>query len=262
LLPGKSTVLTFHSGGYPDTPEGRAATSSGFAAFVFRRMDRVIAVNRAIADLFQRFGVSPEKIRLIPPYSVPAQHAPTEIPPHLQDFLDNHHPLLLTVGLLEPEYDLPLQIDVLGRILDRYPAAGLIVAGAGSLHSHLEALIASKPYASNILLYGDMPHALTLHLLRACGILLRTTLYDGDSVAVREALHFGTPVIASDNGMRPAGVSLIPKQDVEALRIAIETQLQRGRERTGAMPSGEENLEAVLQLYDELYRERSLTWKQ
>ena len=35
-------------------------------------------------------------------------------------------------------------------------------------------------------------------------IFLRTTLYDGDSISVREALHLGVPVIASDNGMRQA----------------------------------------------------------
>ncbi|MDQ6704332.1 MAG: glycosyltransferase [Acidobacteriota bacterium] len=262
MLRGKKTVLTFHSGGYPDTPEGQAATSSGFAAFVFRRMDRIIAVNQAIQDLFRRFGVPAGRIRLIPPYSIPAEQGSPEMPPNLQHFLDARHPLLLTVGLLEPEYDLPLQIEALGRILDRHPTAGLLIAGAGSLHSQLEALIASKPYASNILLYGDMPHSLTLHLLRACGILLRTTLYDGDSVAVREALHFGTPVIASDNGMRPAGVKLIPKQDIEALQTAIETQLQQGRECTAGKPAGEENLEAVLQLYRELYRELSLSSEQ
>lgn len=252
MLPGKKTVLTFHSGGYPDTPEGQAATSSGFAAFVFRRMDRIVAVNRSIVDLFRRFGVPADKIRLILPYSVPAQEGTPEMPAHLQKFLAAHHPLLLTVGLLEPEYDLPLQINALGRILDCHPAAGLLIAGAGSLHCHLEALIASKPYASNILLYGDMPHSLTLHLIRACDILLRTTLYDGDSVAVREALHFGAPVIASDNGMRPAGVSLIPKQDIETLQRAIEVQLQQGGEPMVAVQSCEENLEAVLQLYASL----------
>ena len=47
--------------------------------------------------------------------------------------------LLLTVGLLEPEYDLPLQIDVLGQVRERYPEAGLIIAGSGSLEQLLRA---------------------------------------------------------------------------------------------------------------------------
>jgi len=65
------------------------------------------------------------------------------------------------------------------------------------------ARIAATPYRDRILLYGDMPHALTLLATLHSDLLLRTTLYDGDSVSVREALYIGTPVIATDNGMRP-----------------------------------------------------------
>ncbi len=52
--------------------------------------------------------------------------------------------------------------------------------------------------------------------------MLRTTWYDGDAISVREALHFGVPVIASDNGMRPEGTHLIPARDLEALVAAAE----------------------------------------
>ena len=58
-----------------------------------------------------------------------------------------------------------------------------------------------------------------------CTILLRTTLYDGDAVSVREALWIGTPVIASDNGMRPEGVRLVPKEDA----AYYESEVKAGR---------------------------------
>ena len=74
-----------------------------------------------------------------------------------------------------------------------------------------------------MLLCGDVPHALTLRLIAESDLFLRTTLYDGDSVAIREALQLGTPVIASDNGMRPAGVHLIPCRSSEALRDRAST---------------------------------------
>ena len=41
------------------------------------------------------------------------------------------------------------------------------------------------------------------------------------AVAVREALYIGTPVIATDNGMRPEGVYLIPPADAGRLRDAV-----------------------------------------
>ena len=47
-------------------------------------------------------------------------------------------------GLLEPEYDLSLQIEVMGEMLKRHPQAGLIIAGSGSLEGELRAQIAAK----------------------------------------------------------------------------------------------------------------------
>ena len=173
---------------------------------VFRRFDRVIAVNQEIADLMARYGLPPGKVRLIPPWSPPKDASGAGLAANLEGFFARHAPVLLTVGLLEPEYDMPLQIEVLGDIRKRHPEAGLVMIGSGSLEEELRRAILSKSYAEHVLLCGDVPHAETLTAIASCHLLLRTSLYDGDSLAVREALHFGTPVIASDNGMRPPGV--------------------------------------------------------
>ena len=44
---------------------------------------------------------------------------------------------------------------------------------------------------------GDVEHPVTLHLINRADILLRTTKFDGDAIAVREALFLETPVIAT-----------------------------------------------------------------
>jgi glycosyltransferase involved in cell wall biosynthesis len=252
LLPGRRTVLTFHSGGYPGSPAGRSARPGTLRGFVMRRLDGVIAVNQEIAAMFQKFGVAPARIRTILPFAVSTPDRSIPIPKPLAGFLAAHRPALLTVGLLEPEYDLFLQIDVLGSILEHYPNAGLIIAGAGSLEQQLRDRIASKPYRDHILLYGDMPHPLTLRLTLECDVLLRTTLFDGDSVSVREALYIGTPVIATDNGMRPSGVHLIPTQDPDRLRDAICAVLAGSRARRAPAGDGQENIRVVLAFYAEL----------
>jgi glycosyltransferase involved in cell wall biosynthesis len=86
-------------------------------------------------------------------------------------------------------------------------------------------------------------------------LLLRTTLHDGDSVAVREALHLGTPVIATDNGMRPVGVDLIPVSDTAALHRAVEDGLERTAPHECRDAAGTENLQAILQNYEALTAE-------
>jgi len=98
----------------------------------------------------------------------------------------------------------------------KYPNAGLAIIGAGSLEADLAARIAAKPYAQHVLLCGDVPHAGTLRAIEDCSVFLRTTLYDGDSISVREALHVGATVIASENGMRPPGVRLISPENLDA----------------------------------------------
>jgi glycosyltransferase involved in cell wall biosynthesis len=156
------------------------------------------------------------------------------------------------VGLLEPEYDLPLQIEVLGEVHQQFPDAGLVIIGAGSLEAEMREQIQNKSYADHILLCGDVPHSITLRAIAESDLFLRTTLYDGDSISVREALLAGTPVIATDNGMRPAGVYLIPRSEPNALRQAIEQVLKHDAPRQTQNDTGEQNIQKVFELYREL----------
>jgi glycosyltransferase involved in cell wall biosynthesis len=252
LLPGRKTVLTFHSGGYPGSPAGRTAAPNTFRGFVLRRLNGLIGVNPEIAELFIRFGVRRDRVRTILPFALQPPDLSLALPERLTAFLSAHSPAILTVGLLEPEYDLPMQIDAMGEILESHPRAGLLIVGAGSLEESLRAQIASKPYRDHVVLYGDMPHAVTLRAMVSCDLLLRTTLYDGDSVSVREALYLGTPVIATDNGMRPPGLHLIPASDPARLRDAVCELLSGDRVRRPPTGDGQENIRAVAQFYEEL----------
>jgi glycosyltransferase involved in cell wall biosynthesis len=191
-------------------------------------------------------------VRLIPPHSVSPPEEETALPDDLARFFVERQPRLITVGLLEPEYDLPMQIDVMANVLERHPNAGLAILGSGSLEGMLEERIANKPYRDRILLCGDVAHEGALRAIARSDVVLRTTLYDGDSVAVREALALGTPVIATDNGMRPAGVRLIPARDPAKLLEAIEAELAAGGAHPRPAAGGEENLEAVVRFYREL----------
>lgn len=250
-LPHVRSVLTFHSGGYASSPEGRDARPRTVRGMVFRRFDRIIAVNPEIARLFGRFGIPDGRIRLVRPHALPSETPHAVLPGAVQSFLDTHSPVLVTVGLLEPEYSLPLQIEALGRIRDRFPGAGLIIAGSGSLEEELNARAASRPYSEHILLCGDVPHPVALRIIREADALLRTTLHDGDSVAVREALHFGTPVVATDNRMRPDGVRLIAPGDAAGLIARVRQCIDAPRPLPAEEPP-DRNIESVIAVYEEL----------
>ncbi|MDA0657446.1 MAG: glycosyltransferase family 4 protein [Planctomycetota bacterium] len=252
LLPGKKTVLTCHSGGYATSTEEKRARWWSLPGFIFRRLSSIIAVNPELCDVFRRFGVPDARIHLILPFALKTPAADRKLPAPIDNFFLQHHPKLLTVGLLEPEYDLTLQIDALERILDDHPNAGLAIIGSGSLQQQLTDHIRTKSYSDRVLLCGDVDHGDTLCAIRDCDIFLRTTLYDGDAVSVREALHLGKRVIASDNGMRPTGVRLVPRQDLVALCASISESLQVPILKTELSPSDDANMQAVLELYRRL----------
>jgi len=254
LMTRSRAVLTFHSGGYPSSPRGRKAHPASLTGFVLRRFDRLIAVNPAIVEFFQKLGVPADRRRLIYPHSFSDDGGGSEpLPENLASFFESHSPVLISVGLLEPEYDLPLQIAVLDRVREKFRNAGLVMIGSGSLEAELRARIAAQPYASHILLCGDVPHKATLEAVSRSDVMLRTTLYDGDAVSVREALYLGTPVIASDNGMRPPGVRLIPSADLDALYDAIQEVLTTHSKKDSHRPTVDEtNIEAVFRVYEEL----------
>ncbi|MBI3792004.1 MAG: glycosyltransferase family 4 protein [Gemmatimonadetes bacterium] len=252
--PMARAVLTFHSGGFPSSPAGRAASPDSLAGRVVRRFDAVIAVNEAIADVFRRYGCAPSRVTVIEPHAEPDVQgvAAAAWPARFQAFARAHDPVLLTVGLLEPEYGLDLQVAALEQVRAAGRNAGLIIVGSGSLEGALRALIAQSPVGEHVLLAGDVPHPETLAAIARCDLLQRPTAYDGDSVSVREALALGTPVAATDTGMRPAGVRLLRARTAEAIaEAALE---HAGRRDAARGPAGGDmaNLARVRELYGRL----------
>lgn len=247
-------VLTLHSGGYPLSKEGKNAAPNSVRGFIFRRLARVIAVNPAMRDMFGRYGVKSENIRLILPFSNDLPDKDAKVPPEIGDFAARHKPFLLSASLLEKEYDLRLQIEALGEVLKEFPRAGLMLAGSGSLESELRETIKGKPYADQILLAGDLEHNIVLNLIDDCDILLRTTHYDGDAISVREALFLETPVIATDTGMRPEGVDLIPVGDAGALAESIKSIARREKPAKTQKTADNSNIREVVDLYEEIVR--------
>jgi glycogen synthase len=252
LIPGRKAVLTLHSGGYPSSPEGKEAKPNTLRGFLFRRFAGLIAVNREIGDLFERFGVERKRIRLILPFALPSAVPDGPLPQAVQSFFDTHKPILLSVNGLEAEYDLPLQIDALRELLPDWPNAGLVIMGKGSLEKEIRHQIAAKSYADHILLVGDVLHEVVLQAMSRADVLLRTTHYDGDSIAVREALHLGLPVVATDTGMRPEGVILMAASNGKALREAIGRGLAMPSRRSSRPVEDLHNLYAVVKFYREL----------
>ena len=249
---GKS-VLTIHSGGYPSSKEGKSAKKNSIRGAIFRQFEKIITVNPLIAGVFEKYGIAKEKIKVVYPFVHRNPDPTVKIPEKLKEFAEKHSPFLVTVCLLEDTYDLFMQIDAMEKVLEKLPDAGLMIAGSGSLENDLNKAISSKSYANRIFIAGDVEHKITLHLIKKADILLRTTKFDGDAIAVREALFLDTPVIATDNGMRPEGVNLIPIHDKNELVKKIENLSQSEKKFKLEKPDDKSNITKILKIYDEVF---------
>lgn len=248
-IAGRKSVLTVHSGAFPLTPEAKMAKPTSARGAIFRKFGAVIAVNGDLADVFKRFGVPEERIKNILPFADTRPDPAVELPESLAAIFQKHSPVLVAVGGLEPDYDPLLAVRAMDEILAKLPHAALILIGDGSMRKAVETAVASCSDPSRIHIAGNVDHAITLHLIERSDMLLRTTLFDGDAISVREALFLGTPVIATNNGMRPAGVHLIPVGDREELIRAVIKLSKNSKPRGSATQSDNSNIRQVIDLY-------------
>lgn len=249
---GKRSVLTVHSGAFPATPEAQAAKRLSTRGSVFRRFGRIIVVNDELAAVFHRFGVASDAVRKILPFHLESPDPGVAIPDHLENFHATHSPILLAVGGLEPEYQPLMQIAAMEKIWADLPTAGLLIVGDGSQRREVEDAVRAASRPRQILLGGSVEHAVTLHLIARSSVLLRTTLFDGDAISVREALHLGTPVIATDVSPRPDGVRLIGASDADALVQIVKELAVTPRSAIDHPAPDHSNIQKVLDLYREL----------
>lgn len=249
-MPLFRSVLTCHSGGFPRSPRGLRAKKWSAEGVSLRRLDAAIAVNAEIADLFRRYGIAESRVHQIAPHANVDRAAIAEaLPAPMAEFYASHSPVFVSVGLLEPEYCLELQIDVLPLLRQRWENAGLVLIGSGTLHDALRERIERSHERAHIALVGNADHKVALKAISEADVLLRTTKYDGDAVSVREALQLGTHVVASDTGMRPAGVTLMPELSSAALITACQHALLQ---ESTVRHEGVEELSKVVALYHDL----------
>ncbi len=244
------SVLTLHSGAFPLSKTAKNAKRLSLAGTVFRSFSRLVAVNDAIASVFGRFGVNDGNIEVIVPFTPKLPDTNVQLDVNLAEFARDASPFLLSVGGLEPDYEPRFLIESMPTILGSHPNAQLMIIGDGALRSDAEVKIAELGLSEKVMLARNVPHEQVLHLISQADVLIRATLFDGDAISVREALYLGTPVVATDNGMRPDGVQLLSEHTASKLNKAIEAAMNSDEPEPADSSDGTAK---VLKIYEELF---------
>lgn len=177
------------------------------------------------AEISERLGVAPEKIR-VTPYGVGERFRPVEV--------GAGEPYVLCVGTLEPRKNLIGAVRAFEAVSRDFPDHRLVVVGGrGWKDDRLEGVLRSSP--ARIDRRGRVSEEDLVRLYSGADCFLFPTLGEGFGFPLLEAMACGAPVVASDRDSLPelagAAAVLTDPQDADALASALWTVLSSADRR-------------------------------
>jgi glycosyltransferase involved in cell wall biosynthesis len=215
--------------------------------WIYRRVDRLIAVSQDIAAKLEGAGVPREKIRVV--YNgVDGSFCPGDRQQARAALgLPGGAFVLLFVGLLVPVKGPGVLVEALERLAD--PQLFCALVGGGPLREPLEARVRAGGLGERVFFAGTRPTAEIPRWMQAADALVLPSLSEGRPNVVLEAQACGLPVIATRVGGTPElvrdGINgvLVDRGDPGELARAITTLKQdeetRGRLAAAGLHSAE-----------------------
>lgn len=243
LANGRRCFLTFHAGAIQRFfPRDRAWWLVPLYAALFTVPRRVICNSEAVKQRIQGYGVPARKITAIPAFSRQyLEFTPTPLPEDLEAFFEKFQSVVFTYVRMRPLFFPLTMMDGMAQVMARRPEVGMVLCGGLShmedwLWREVQGRIQSYGLAHRICLIEDLDHDAFLTALTRSAVYLRTPITDGVASSVLEALALRVPVVACENGTRPAGVVTYPAEDPARMAAAVEHVLAKRNEVLAAMP--------------------------
>lgn len=228
--------------------------------FAVRNADVIIGVSHQICGHAKLLGA--RKVMLVPGF-IPASIDNTPIPDEVESFLGQRNgPVLLASGEISSDrkddlYGAYFLLDLMERMRDiRLLFYAYTITKSKKDQEPLVKEISLRGLTDRFLLFSSTTELLPA--MRRCDVLLRPTRSDGDSNSIREALHIGLPVIASDCVPRPAGVITFTSGNLAALKRTIDTVLgdiSGFKAKVRSLPKSN-NARPIVELFKELLNRR------
>lgn len=225
--PRPRLAVTVHNAAPPGGLTG--AVYQLLERIVARRADQVLCVS---SDLESRMrGLRARRVTraLVP--APPAPAAPTagtltRLRAELGADGDPRPPIVLTVARLAPQKGLDTLIGAAARWRDRDPAPLLVIVGEGPLDAELTRRATAARVNAHFL--GRRRDVAAL--MAAADVFVLASVWEGQPLAVQEALRAGLPVVATRAGgipglTGPDAALLVPPGDATALAVAVVSVL-------------------------------------
>ncbi|MCG8511655.1 MAG: glycosyltransferase, partial [Rhodospirillales bacterium] len=231
-------LFTEHGREYPDRRRPKRVLAN---KVLIKRRDRVTAVGAYIALLVaQNEGIASRRIEGIYNGIEPADFAPIDrdaarAAARFALQIDADAPLVMQVARFHPVKDHATAIHAFAHLVTGLPDARLVLIGDGERRPQIEALIDDYHIREKVLLAGRRPDV--SRLLPAADVFMLSSLSEGISVTLLEAMAAGAPIAATAVGGNVEVVEhgrtglLSPRGDAAALAenlrlLLIDTNLR------------------------------------
>lgn len=242
--------------------------SDSFARVVhwlaFRRAVLPVAISREVAASVKRvYGV---QCKAIVPNCIPVEHYRRSFADRARwrekERIDRDAILFICVARLQPEKNPLLLVQAFAALNN--PQTHLIMLGEGGLKGKLAAYVREQGLEHRVSLLGNRNNV--PEYLAASDIFVLSSNWEGNPLAVMEAMAAGLPVVGTAVGGVPELVEsgrqgiLVPPGDCAAFTRAMQALLDDPGKRKGmanaaqARATAEFNVDRMVQGYESIYR--------
>jgi glycosyltransferase involved in cell wall biosynthesis len=176
-----------------------ALESSNFVRLLFtyvcKRADHLSCVSEVQKKELERLGVPTEKVSTIP---MGIDAAFLEAGQNRRAGRGTKPFTILSNRNLLPTYNVSLLIRAIPIVLKEEPDTKFVIAGGGTERKALEREVKSLNINSSVEFLGRVPHEEMPHLLSQADIYVSTSLHDGTSVSLLEAMGSGAFPVVTD----------------------------------------------------------------
>jgi glycosyltransferase involved in cell wall biosynthesis len=229
---GSRPAFLTYAGGHQQSyfPAPNRSLNQLAFSLLFRVPRRIYCNSEAVKKAILTTGIASKKVEPIPHFSsYYLEFSPIPLPPEVEAFCNDHDGVFFSYVCFRKEFALSFTAEVIRRFRDKFPRVGFVMAGPPDREMDaMRAFIKEQRIADAVCLLPSVSHNMFLTLMSWSLAYIRTPMTDGICSSVMEALTLKIPVLAADNGTRPAGAILWKEGDVESL-LALMAQAATNR---------------------------------
>ncbi len=215
-----------------------------------RRADAYLAHTTYERDHVIAHGADPARIRVVGAGVDLAEFAAADGPAVRAALGWQDRPVIVTLSRFIARKRFDLLLDAMQQVWQRYPDAGLLLAGARTPYlAQLEQTIRQLPQAGQVAVFADFPTAQKPSLLAAGDLFVSASAEESFGIAFVEAWAAGVPVIGANQGAIPsvidAGVDglLFDYPDAASLARALLALLDDPARRRALAAAGRQKVQ-------------------